>query len=137
VETADGQPVGSTITSPGGVTLKVKVQTANWMDVDRVQVLVNGRQPPDLNFTRARSPEMFRNGSVKFEGEIPVKLQRDAHLIVVATGENHDLGKGWGRSWESAMRPIAYTNPLYVDLDGKGFQPNGDNLGHPILTARR
>jgi hypothetical protein len=137
VETADGQPVGSTITSAGGVTLKVKVQTANWMDIDRVQVLVNGRQPPEYNFTRSGHPQMFRNGAVKFEGEIPVKLQQDAHLIVVAAGESHDLSRGWGRSWESGMKPIAYTNPIYVDLDGKGFQPNGDTLGHPILTARR
>jgi hypothetical protein len=80
---------------------------------------------------------MFRPGVLKFEADIPVKLQRDAHLIVVAVGEQHDLSKGWGRSWESAMKPTAYTNPIYVDVDGKGFQANGDNLGHPILTARR
>jgi hypothetical protein len=43
---------------------------------------------------------------------------------MVAIGENRDLAKGWGRSWEPGMRPTAYTNPIYVDLDSKGFQPN-------------
>ena len=33
--------------------------------------------------------------------------------------------------------PLAFTNPIYVDIDGKGFQPNGDSLGHPLLTAKR
>lgn len=137
VRTAEGQPIGSSLISAGGVTLKVKVQTANWMDIDRVQVLVNGRQPAEYNFTRASHPKMFRDGVVRFEETIPVRLQRDAHLIVVAVGERSDLSKGWGRSWESGMRPTAYTNPIYVDTDGKGFQPNGDSLGHPILTAKR
>jgi hypothetical protein len=58
-------------------------------------------------------------------------------LIVVATGENSDLSKGWGESWESAMHPVAYTNPIYVDVDHDGFRATGDNLGHPLMTARR
>jgi hypothetical protein len=137
VRAADGQPIGSSMISAGGVTLHVKVQAPNWMDIDRVQVLVNSRQPAEYNFRRATHAHMFRDGVLKFESDIAVKLQRDAHLIVVAAGENSDLSKGWGRSWESAMKPIAYTNPVYVDVDGKGFQPNGDTLGHPILTVRR
>ncbi|MBK9167870.1 MAG: carboxypeptidase regulatory-like domain-containing protein [Bryobacterales bacterium] len=132
----DGTPIGSTVIAAGGVTLKVRVQTPNWMDVDRVQVLVNGRQPAEYNFTRDRHARMFRDGVVNFDEKIEVKLQRDAHLIVVAVGEKSTLEKGWGRSWESGMRPMAYTNPIYVDTDGKGFRPSGDTLGHPILVAR-
>jgi len=66
-----------------------------------------------------------------------VRLQEDAHLIVVAVGEKSNLEKGWGRDWPSAMHPLAYTNPIYVDVDGKGFRPNGDTLGHPLVTAPR
>jgi hypothetical protein len=136
--TADGHPIGATIISAGGVKLRVKVQAADWMDVDRVQVLVNGRPLPEYNFTRARHGGKFKSaGTLRFDEEIDVKLQRDAHLIVVAIGENSSLEKGWGLSWESGMKPMAYTNPIYVDVDGKGFQANGDTLGHPILVARR
>lgn len=135
VETGDGMPIGSSVISPGSVTLKVRVQTPNWLEVDRVQVLVNSRQDPRYNYTRKSHPKMFRNGIVNFEETIQVELERDAHLIVVATGENSNLEKGWGRSSESKMNPVAFTNPIYVDTDGHGFQANGDTLDHPLLVA--
>lgn len=135
VTTADGLPIGSSVISAGAIDLKVKVQASNWMDLDRVQILVNARQRPQDNYTRRSHPQMFHDGVVKFEQTLTVKMQEDAHLIVVAAGENSTLEKGWGRSWESRMHPIAYTNPIYVDVDGKGFQANGDTLGHPLVTA--
>lgn len=137
VTTEDGLPIGSSVISAGSIALKVKVQTPGWMDIDRVQILVNGRQRRQDNYTRATHPRMFRNGVVKFQETLRVALQEDAHLIVVATGEKSDLSKGWGRAWPSAMRPLAYTNPIYVDVDGKGFKPNGDTLGHPLLVGSR
>jgi hypothetical protein len=54
---------------------------------------------------------------------------------VVAIGEKSDLSKGWGRSVESAMHPVAFTNPIYVDIDNNGFKANGDTLGHPLLVT--
>ena len=72
---------------------------------------------------------------MNFEEEIQVDLERDTHLIVVATGENSTLEKGWGRSPESKMHPVAFTNPIYVDTDGHGFQANGDTLDHALLVA--
>ncbi len=138
VTTADGLPIGSTVSAEGFLDLKVKVQTPNWIDIDRVQVLVNGRPEPLYNYTRELNPALFeRKGSVAFDQTIRVHLQRDAHLIVAATGEKSDLSKGWGRSWESGMHPVAYTNPIYVDTDHNGFQPNGDTLGHPLLVTRK
>ena len=128
-------PIGSSVISQGSVVLKVKVQTPDWLDIDRVQVMVNSRQDPRYNYTRKSHPGMFRDGVVNFKEEIRVELERDAHLIVVATGEDSDLEKGWGRSSESKMHPVAYTNPIYVDTDGNGFQANGDTLDHPLLVA--
>ncbi|MCA9437065.1 MAG: hypothetical protein KC978_14870, partial [Candidatus Omnitrophica bacterium] len=43
---------------------------------------------------------------------------------------------GYGSSWQSRMHPCAYTNPIYVDYDGGGFEPNGDSLGYPLPTGR-
>ncbi len=63
--TAGGATVepGADLTAPGGkVALKVKVQCPNWMDIDRVQVLVNGVARPDLNLTRAQHAERFGDG---------------------------------------------------------------------------
>ena len=35
--------------------------------MDRVQVLVNGRQPEALNFTASKTPEKFHDGALRFE----------------------------------------------------------------------
>jgi hypothetical protein len=129
----DGALPGETTRASGVVKLRVRVQTTTWIDIDRVQVLVNGQAPAELNFTPATHPAIFqRRGAVRFEAAIPVPLLTDAHLIAVAFGEAFNLSLGYGRSWQSGMHPCAFTNPIYVDSDGDGFEPNGDTLGHPL-----
>jgi hypothetical protein len=134
VQTEDGTQPGGTVRATGGVKLKVRVQCTDWIDIDRVQVLVNGRQEPKLNFTRASHPTWFASGVVKFDRVIDVPLAEDAHLIVVAAGENFDLKTGYGTSAQARIKPIAYHNPIWADVDGGGFKPNGDTLGFPLTT---
>ncbi len=136
VETADGIQAGGLARANGTIDLKVRVQCASWIDVDRIQVLVNGRQEKSLNFTRKSHPKFFSDGVVKFDRTIPVALSSDAHLIVVAYGENFSLKTGFGTSGQSATKPCAYNNPIFVDLDGNGFVPNGDSLGFPLPSGR-
>ncbi|MCH2060269.1 MAG: CehA/McbA family metallohydrolase [Verrucomicrobiales bacterium] len=140
VNAGKGMPAGSSLrASDGQVQLRVKVQCTDWIDIDRVQVLVNGAQRKDLNFTRKTHKGMFADGVVKFDQVIKVALERDAHLIVVAFGEGFDLSKGYGSSKQSGMNPCAYNNPIFVDVDGGGFKASGDTLGFPLpvkgLTA--
>ncbi len=107
----------------GKGTLKVRVQTPNWFSVDRVQVLVNGAPDPKLNFTD------MRDGVVKFDRQITIALAKDAHLIVVAVGERSSTAPVMG---PNGGRPIAISNPIYVDVDGNGFVASKDTLGHPL-----
>ncbi len=137
VTTDGGAGPGETVRTIGGaVKLHVRVQCTDWIDIDRVQVLVNGRALPQFNLTRAASPKMFKDGVVKFDATIEVPLAEDAHLIVVATGEHSDLSIGYGTSDQAKMHPLAYHNPIFVDVDGHGFTPNGDTLGFPLPTAK-
>ena len=136
VTTDDGLPIGSTVMRDTEIGLSIRVQTPNWMEIDRVQVLVNGRQPASLNFTKAKNPDAFKTGPVKFERTVRIPLQEDAHLIVAVIGENSTLEKGWGLTTAGpnygAMPPVAFTNPIFVDVDRNGFKANGDTLGHPL-----
>ncbi|MES2594539.1 MAG: CehA/McbA family metallohydrolase [Verrucomicrobiota bacterium] len=132
VTTQNGKIAGDDDRALGGIDLKVRVQCTDWMDIDRVQVLVNSRAVEKLNFTRTSHPQMFQDGVVKFDQTIHVPLQHDAHLIVVAIDEDGDSKTCFGTSDYAKMRPCAYNNPIYVDADGSGFKPNGDTLGYDL-----
>jgi hypothetical protein len=121
---------GDDIHLPGGEgRVWVKVQCPNWLDVNRVAVLVNGRAEPSLDFTRASHPGLFGDGPVKFEWTVPLKLTADAHIIVVATGEGLSTGPAFG---DRDDPPTAISNPVFVSLNGKTFTPSGDTLGKPL-----
>jgi hypothetical protein len=111
--------------------LKIRVECPNWLDVNRVQVFVNGRADDELNFLRSDNAEGFGNGSVKFQREIDLPLAGDAHVIVAAAAEGRQLGLVYGPDQGEQM-PIAVSNPIFVDVDGNGFQANGDPLGLPL-----
>ncbi|MBE7497674.1 MAG: carboxypeptidase regulatory-like domain-containing protein [Verrucomicrobiaceae bacterium] len=132
VTTQNGKIAGDDDRCTGGIDLQVRVQCTDWMDIDRVQVLVNSRPDPKLNFTRASHPKMFKDGVVKFDEKLHIPLQHDAHLIVVAIDEDGNQAVGYGTSDYAKMRPCAYNNPIYVDADGGGFTPNYDTLGFDL-----
>lgn len=119
----------------GAGELHVQVQCAPWLDIDRVQVLVNGRQEPSLNFSRQSHSQWFATGAgapVRFDQKIPLRLPADAHVIVVATGESFRIGPFHGR--HADQPPTALSNPIFVDVDGNGFRANRDTLGLPLPT---
>ncbi|MGD9720900.1 MAG: CehA/McbA family metallohydrolase [Pirellulales bacterium] len=118
----------------GKVRLKVRAQRPNWLEVNRVQVFVNGQPDPKLNFTARSHPQMFRQGTVAFDEELPIALATDAHLVVACVGEGNKLGPVMGPDHADDM-PAAVSNPIFVDVDGNGFKPNGDMLGLPLPVA--
>lgn len=117
--------------SSGEVSLRVHVECPNWLDINRVQVFVNGRASESHNYTRRTRPAMFGAGHQKFSREIALSLPSDAHVIVAAAGEGLELGRVCGPVQGKAM-PIAVSNPIFIDVDGGGFTPNGDPLGLPL-----
>jgi len=137
VTTQNGKIAGDDDRSTGGIDLNVRVQCTDWMDIDRVQVLVNSKPDPKFNFTRKTHPQMFKDGVVKFAEKLHIPLQSDAHLIVVAMHETMGQQTCYGTSDYAKMRPCAYNNPIYVDADGNGFKPNYDTLGFDIPVGRQ
>ena len=96
-------------------------------DIDRVQVLLNGRSSPELNFTRSSHPLLFTQEVVQFEKEIELQLKQDTHIIVATIGEESTLGPVMGPT-HGADQPVAISNPIFIDVDGQGFEPNRDPL---------
>lgn len=135
--TGTGAIPGNDLSAPGGeAALKVRVQCPNWFDVDRVQVFLNGRPAESLNFTRASTPDKFSDGVLKFDQTIPLRLERDTHVVVATIGEHSKLGPVMGPD-HGKDRPVAVSNPIFVDVDGGGFKPNGDDLGGlPVKGGR-
>ena len=131
--TLDGASPGDEIRPAGPATLRMRVQCPNWFDVDRVQVLVGGREQEKLNWTRAKTPSMFRDGVVKFDAEVALEFSVDTHVIVVAAGEQSSIGPVMGPAVEI---PIAISNPVWVDVDGGGVTPSLDTLGAPLPVRK-
>jgi len=125
---------GDEIVAEGGsAELSVRIQCPNWFDIDRVQVFLNGRPIEDLNFTQAKAPEEFGEGPVVFERTVPLTLDEDTHVIVATIGEESKLGPVVGPS-HAEDKPVAVSNPVRIDLEGDGFDANGDTLGAPLPT---
>ncbi len=114
--------------------LWVRVQCPNWFDVNRVQLFANGRPVEAMNFTRKSTPSLFSDGVVRFEAtlDLPV-FAEDTHLIVATIGEGLKLGPVMGEE-RGELPPVAVSNPIFLDVDGGGFQGNGDDLGVPLMV---
>lgn len=126
---------GEDLALPKGTgELHVRVQCPNWFDVNRVQVFLNGRPVPDLNFTRRETPDRFRDTVVKFEARLPIELKNDAPLIVATIGEGQQLGRVMGATYGKEP-PVAVSNPIFIDVDGNGFKPSRDLLDVALPMA--
>jgi hypothetical protein len=128
---------GELIKAPGGQgTLTIRVQCPNWLDVNRVLVLYNGRPAKGLDLRRRDHSDGFAEGTVKFHRTLSLDFASDTHVIVVAAGEGLGLGPIAGPQHEHDM-PVAVSNPIYVDVDGNGFEASGDLLEWALPIADR
>lgn len=126
----------------GKATFRVIVRCPNWLEVNRVQLFVNGRPDPRHNYTVRSHGDWFGRGPEVFNREIEVQLDEDAHVVVACCGEGRSIGPMYGvteggEDWGRRM-PVAVANPVFVDTDGDAdadgivFEPNGDDLGLPL-----
>jgi len=113
------------------VTASIRVQCPNWFDIDTVIVLVNGRRHDNLTFSRDTHPDMFGKDVVKFAHDVDLELTEDAHLVVLTGHRTQLIGDVMGPMW-GAQHPVALNNPVFVDIEGDGFQANKDTLDMPL-----
>ena len=111
------------------------MQCPNWLDINRVFVLINGRLADEHDFRRTTHAKMFNDETIKFQQTVELELKSDAHIVVVTGGQGLRLGDVVGPG-HSKTEPAAVANPIFVDVDGNGFAANKDTLGHPLPTRK-
>ena len=124
------------VTATGNqVVVRVKAQAASWLNLSSLLVYGNGRpvplalvdgklveqspapaDPTSLFVTALPIPGGTSDAIVRADVEVTLKPAVDTWyvFIVEGTGNLSPVGNG---------SPFAYTNPLYVDVDGNGFTP--------------
>ena len=119
------------------VVLDIQVLASNWIPVEEIRVIANGRVLPDLVFDenslpavrRAPSvPWSSRRGAVKrFHHRVSLSLEEDSWLLVEAGAPLDPLPEpdAFADAIVPGLVPLAFTNPIFVDLDGDGFDAPG------------
>ena len=124
---------GDSCSATGGkVNVHLKVQSASWVSVDEVKILINGERK--LIFpVKAEDPS-----AVKFDKDIVLTLDRDVTIIAEVIGKKslYPVVQRISEEGllEDAVLPYALTNPVFVDVDGNGvFDPP---LAHKIELVK-
>lgn len=109
----DGRPVGPAApdAQPTQPKLKIQVQAATWIDVDRIKVIVNGDETAVLDVPQERKP-------MRFDAAVDMNLTDDAWVTVIVEGDD-PLAPVLANS-DVKHLPWAVANPIWIDATGDG-----------------
>lgn len=101
--------MGGTLATSKAV-LTVKADGADWVEVNRLRVFINGEQITELTINKGQ------------EVLLPLEFEKDSFVIIEVDGPR----QGLFADIVPVMSPFAFSNPIYVDAnqDGK-WQPPG------------
>jgi hypothetical protein len=126
---------GDTFTSSSGkVDIWIKVQSAPWISVDEVRLIVNGER--EIIFPVKTEIEVIE----KFNKQFSLILKKDSYIAVEVLGKETlypvlQRSSGTGLL-EDAILPYALTNPVFIDVDGnRKFDPPLPRKIHLIPRA--
>jgi hypothetical protein len=102
----------------GTLDIGIKVQSAPWVSVDEVRVIVNGERKIILP---VKAP---REQILKFQDGINLNIQSDSYIAIEVLGNETLFPVVQSRlkrdGYDSRPLPYALTNPIFVDVDGNG-----------------
>ena len=106
----------------GEVNISISVQSAPWVSVDEVRIVINGER-------KIIFPVRAEEKSIqKFEEKIGIKLRKDSYILAEVLGKRSlypvlQQISFSGEADETTL-PYAITNPVFIDVDGNGkFDP--------------
>ena len=127
----DGQPVGlggvATVTGDE-VLLEIRVEAAPWVAVEQVRIFRNGC----LSKVVEIDPDRFLGTVLRFAGTAVLANEGDAYFTVEAgvcldkDGQpcHPELLEPSAKVVDDLV-PLGFTNPIFVDRDGQGYEPPG------------
>jgi hypothetical protein len=113
---AEGGAIGDQVKAEGPVELRLRVQSASWFDVDRIEVYANGELLCDVGVasteasrcattaTMAVGPDGHNTDVVNFEGTIVDEPGRDTWYAVVAMGAS-ERARGLSPVYFASLHP--------------------------------
>lgn len=110
--TINGAGLGEQVVAADGqVKIEFALQAASWIDVDRAQLVVNGKRLPAFDLPPLESKTRMR--AVR-----TLTLPYDAWIVLIVEGDT-SLAPIVGDQGRPVL-PIAVTNPIWIDVDGDG-----------------
>ncbi len=110
----DGQGLGATVVpaTPGApVSMQIRVSAASWVPLTTVQLVGNGEVVQEWDVAAATEV-------VRFDDTLEVTPEKDTWYHVRAFDPNGNLAPVY-----PGRLSAAFTNPIWVDLAGDGFDP--------------
>jgi hypothetical protein len=107
----DGAGIGDVAAARGGdAKVEIEVRAASWVSVSTVALYVDGHEAH--RWTVGKSPDPIR-----FRETFPLHVPRDSWVVVRVDG-NEPLAPVVGDRKRFDVRPLALTNPVFLDVDG-------------------
>lgn len=124
-----GAGPGDLVGARGGqIEADIAVDAAPWIAASRVIVYLNGRE-------HRRYPIPDSQAANRSREHLRLSLPRDSYLVVRVDGDR-PLSPVVGDPRRFVVRPLAITNPVYIDVDGNGrFDPPYPHGPHSPKTA--
>jgi hypothetical protein len=145
LEDGAGQTAGlgeTFVPTASPLTLHVRVQASNWVPVEEVRVVVNGDVPAGLSFDQTTKPSVrkppkkpwskSKKKVERFEADVPLPDAVQDFYVLVEAGAKLDpfpQPDPFASLLVPDYVPLAFTNPIFVDLAGDGFDAPGLQLG--------
>jgi hypothetical protein len=114
---------GDTFTDRDGtLDILIEVQSAPWVSVDEIRVIINGERKIILP-VKAPGEQIL-----KFQDKIRLNIKHDSYIAIEVLGNKTLFPVIQKRlrkdGYRSGPLPYALTNPIFIDVDGNGkFDP--------------
>lgn len=116
INAEDARMGGTTKATNGRAQIDIKIQAPKWIPVDWLEIYVDGRKQKRIPIRGEKV--------VRYEKTHTIKCNKDC-FVVAMTGSDKSLAPIVSTWRKRNPKPIALTNPIFLDVDGDGQYMKG------------